>query len=150
MVLNGVGIIGRIIPSLLGDRVTGMLNLICPLSFAASIVVYCWAAVTTGAGLYIFAVVYGALAAGLQSLFPATLTTRTPSMDKTGTRVGMIFSIVGVATWTGPSIQGSLIHMNDGEYLYAEMFSATSILVGALAAVAARPAKTGIVRNVKV
>ncbi|OJJ29707.1 hypothetical protein ASPWEDRAFT_143615 [Aspergillus wentii DTO 134E9] len=150
MVLNGVGIIGRIIPSIIGDRVTGMLNIIIPLSFSASLLVYCWAAVTTEVGLYAFAVVYGVLSAALQSLFPATATTMTPSIEKTGTRLGMILSIVGVASLTGPSILGSLIQIDQGEYLYGQLFSATSILIGAISVVAARIAKTGFTWEGKV
>ncbi|KAF9889620.1 hypothetical protein FE257_007128 [Aspergillus nanangensis] len=145
MVLNGVGIPGRIMPGLIGDRATGMLNMIVPLSVTASLLVYCWAAVTTEAGLYAFTIIYGLVAAALQSLFPATATTMSPSLQKTGTRFGMIMSIVGIACLTGPSIQGSLIQMDQGDYLYAQVFSATAIFVGALAAVAARIAKTGFV-----
>ncbi|KAE8154598.1 MFS general substrate transporter [Aspergillus avenaceus] len=143
MVLNGVGIIGRIVPSIIGDRVTGMMNIIIPLSLAASLLVYCWAAVESVAGLYVFAAVYGFIAAALQSLFPAGATTMTPDPSKTGTRMGMIFTMVGLATLTGPAIQGELIHRDDGGYLYGQIFAATSILLGALAAVASRVAKTG-------
>lgn len=144
MVLNGVGIVGRIVPNLIGDRVTGMLNLIVPLSFTASIIIYCWSAVTTQTGLYVFAVSYGVIAAALQSLFPATATTMTPDIKRTGTRLGMILSIVSVATLTGPAIQGALVQQDHGGYLYAQIFAATSVFVGALAALAARVAKTGL------
>lgn len=77
MVLNGVGVVGRILPGIIGDRVTGMLDILIPPSFAASLLVYCWAAISTAAGLYVFAVVYRIIAAALQSFFPATATTIT-------------------------------------------------------------------------
>ncbi|PYI11078.1 MFS general substrate transporter [Aspergillus sclerotiicarbonarius CBS 121057] len=150
MVLNGVGIVGRIVPGMIGDHVTGMLNVLVPFSFAASLLTYCWAAIKTEAGLYVFAVVYGIIAAALQSLFPATATTMSPEMKKTGTRVGMIMSIVGAASLTGPSIQGALINRDDGGYLYGQLFSATSILIGALAGVACRISKSGFVWKAKV
>lgn len=67
-----------------------------------------------------------------------------------GTRVGMIMSFVGVATLTGPSIQGALIQKDEGEYLYAQMYAATSILVGAVADLACRIAKSGFVLRAKV
>lgn len=126
-----------------------MLNILIPLSFAASLLVYCWAAISTAAGLYVFAVVYGIIAAALQSFFPATATTMTPSIDRTGTRLGMILSMVGVASLTGPAIEGALIQEDNGAYLYAQLFSATSILIGALAGVACRIAKTGFKLKVK-
>ncbi|KAL4882962.1 MFS general substrate transporter [Aspergillus karnatakaensis] len=143
MVLNGVGVVGRIVPGVIGDRVTGMLNMVIPLSFAAAVLMFCWAGVTTEAGLYAFAAVYGVVAAALQSLFPAVATTMAPDMEKTGTRLGMIMSIVGVPCLTSPSVQGALIQRGGGDYLYAQLFAGVSILVGAVAAVAARVAKTG-------
>ncbi|KAL4873106.1 major facilitator superfamily domain-containing protein [Aspergillus spectabilis] len=143
MVLNGVGVVGRILPGVVGDQFTGMLNMVIPLSFAAAVLMFCWAAVITEAGLYAFAAVYGVVAAALQSLFPAVATTMTPNMQKSGTRLGMIGSIVGIPCLVSPSVQGALIQRNGGDYLYAQVFAASSILVGAVAAVAARVARTG-------
>lgn len=96
-----------------------------------------------------FAVVHGVIAAALQSLFPATATTMTPSIERTGTRLGMILSMVGVASLTGPAIEGALIQKDDGVYLYAQLFSATSNLIDALAGMACMIAKTGFKLKVK-
>ncbi|KAM5343646.1 hypothetical protein ACJ41O_012183 [Fusarium nematophilum] len=150
IVLNGVGLIGRIAPTIIADRWAGSLNILIPISFAASLLVYCWAAIDAAGGLYGFAVVYGLLAAALQALFPAVATTMTPEPSRTGTRVGMILSFVSVANLTGPAICGALINAEDGSYLGAQMFAASSILLGAVMAVAARTAKVGLVLNVKV
>ncbi|KAI1339532.1 MFS general substrate transporter [Xylariaceae sp. FL0016] len=137
LVLNGVGVVGRILPNIVADRI-GALNVLIPLSFAASLVLYCWVAVHTTGALYGFAVLYGLLAAALQALFPAVATTMTPDLSRTGTRVGMIFSFVSFATLTGPAISGALIQKRDGDYLYAQLFAGTSVLIGALFAVAAK------------
>jgi MFS family permease len=144
MVLNGVGIIGRIAPSIIADKWVGMLNLLIPLSFIASLLVYCWAAVSSSAGLYVFAVIYGLLAAALQALFPAVATTMTPDPSRTGTRVGMILGFVSLANLTGPAICGAIIQQQRGGYLGAQLFGASSILLGAFMALAARVAKVGI------
>ncbi|KAI1866685.1 uncharacterized protein JN550_007538 [Neoarthrinium moseri] len=143
MILNGVGIIGRILPTLIADRWTGLLNIVIPLSFSASILVYCWAAISSESGLYAFAVIYGLIAASLQALLPATCTTMTPEPSKTGTRVGMILGFISLANVTGPALCGALIQRQSGSYLGAQAFSASSILLGAFMAVAARVAKTG-------
>ncbi|KAI1879276.1 hypothetical protein JX265_002230 [Neoarthrinium moseri] len=143
MILNGVGIIGRILPTLIADRWTGLINIVIPLSFSASILVYCWAAISSEPGLYAFAVIYGLIAAALQALLPATCTTMTPEPSKTGTRVGMILGFVSLANVTGPALCGALIQRQSGSYLGAQAFSASSILLGAFMAVAARVAKTG-------
>ncbi|KAH8891931.1 MFS general substrate transporter [Thozetella sp. PMI_491] len=138
MILNGVGIVGRIIPGIVAARWTGSLNLLIPLSFTTALLVYCWAAIHTESALTAFAVIYGFFAAALQSLFPAVATTMTPDINRTGTRVGMIFSIVSFATLTGPSISGALIQKSQGSYLGAQIFAGTCILLGACAAAAAR------------
>ncbi|KAK9446213.1 Major facilitator superfamily domain, general substrate transporter [Metarhizium brunneum] len=143
MVLNGVGIIGRIAPTIVADKWVGMLNMLIPISFAASLLVYCWAAVSSAAGLYVFAVIYGLLAAALQALFPAVATTMTPDPSRTGTRVGMILGFVSFANLTGPAICGAILQKQGGDYMGAQMFGATSIFLGAFMALAARIAKAG-------
>ncbi|KAL7807160.1 MFS general substrate transporter [Trichoderma aethiopicum] len=143
IVLNGVGIIGRILPTIAADKWVGMLNMLIPMSFAASLLVFCWTAVSSTAGLYAFAVIYGLVAAALQALFPAVATTMTPDPSRTGTRVGMILGFVSFSTLTGPAICGAIIQRQDGGYLGAQMFAAVSILLGALMALAARIAKAG-------
>lgn len=150
LILNGVGIFGRIIPNIIADRWTGPLNAVVIVSLAASLLVYCWAAVSSRGGLIAFTVIYGLLAAALQALFPATATTMTPVAHRTGTRVGMILCLVSFANLTGPAICGALIQSQGGEYIGAQMFAASSIFLGAMMAVAARIAKTGFVLKAKV
>lgn len=143
MVLNGVGLIGRIVPSILSDRWFGMLNVLIVVSFGSTVIMFCWAAVSSVAGLYVFAAVYGLVVAGVQALFSASATTMTPDIRKTGTRLGMIVSIIGLATLTGPSIQGALISNDSGRYLYAQLFAGLSMAVGLCLLVIARVSKTG-------
>ncbi|KAK6088492.1 major facilitator superfamily transporter [Seiridium cupressi] len=143
LVLNGIGVIGRILPNFIADRWTGLFNLLIPLSFAAGLLVYCWAAVHCEAGLYAFAVIYGLIAAALQAIFPAVATTMTPEPSRTGTRVGMILGFVSFANLTGPAICGAIIQAGGGSYVGAQVFAASSIVLGAFMAVAARAAKVG-------
>jgi MFS family permease len=150
MLLNGVGIVGRIVPSLIADKWVGMLNMLIPISLSASLLVYCWAAVDSTASLYAFAVIYGFIAAAAQAILPAVATTMTPDPSKTGTRTGMILSFVGFANLTGPVICGEIIRKQGGRYLGAQMFAASSIFLGAMMAIAARVAKTGWVLWAKV
>lgn len=143
MILNGIGITGRIIPNLIGDRITGPFNIITPFSFAACLLIYCWAAVDSIHGMYAFAIIYGFIAAALQALFPATATTLTTDPEKTGVRLGMILSVVGFACLTGPPISGALIQAGGGSYLYAQIFAGTSIALSVLCLAASRVSKAG-------
>ena len=150
MVLNGVGLVGRTLPPIIADKWTGSLNILIPLSFSASLVVYCWAAIHTAGGVYAFAVIYGFIAAALQALFPGVATTMTPCPNRTGPRVGMIRGFVSFANLTGPAICGALISRCDGSYFGAEMFAGSCIFLGAVMALGARLSKTGMVLYVKV
>ncbi|KAI9676812.1 MAG: hypothetical protein M1817_006651 [Caeruleum heppii] len=95
LVMNGVGILGRLIPGYLADRWFGPLNVLIPVSLAGGLTLYCWVAVHGHTGLFVFSVFYGLFGAGIQGLFPATLSSLTTDLTKAGVRMGMIFSIRG-------------------------------------------------------
>ncbi|KAG5929317.1 hypothetical protein E4U42_006298 [Claviceps africana] len=141
IVLNAVGIVGRTLPGIIADRWTGMLNLLIPLIFASSLVVFCWIRVNSTSGLYAFSVVYGLLAASLQAIYPAVATTMTPDAARTGTRVGMILTLVSFANLTGPAICGFIITQQNGRFVGAQIFAATSILLAAIMAVCTKIVK---------
>lgn len=134
--MNGLGLIGRIVPSYLADLKFGPLNTMIPFIFITAILIYSWTAVTTQAGLYIFASLYGLLTAGFQGLFPGTLSSLTKDMSKAGARMGMCFVFVGVSSLTGPPLAGALVQAHGGNYLYALMFTGSSVVAGALVMIA--------------
>ncbi len=143
LILNGVGLIGRLVPAHLADRFFGPLNTLIPFVFVSGLLLYCWAAVSSKGGLVGFAVIYGLFAAGIQSLFPATLSSLTTDLKKAGVRMGMVFSVISFACLTGPPLAGALIQRKDGDYLYAQMFAGTVLMAGCATLVAARVAKKG-------
>jgi MFS family permease len=148
--MNGVGLPGRIAPNYLADRLTGPLNLIAIFAGICSVIMFCWVAVGTVPGVWAFAVVYGSCAAGVQSLFPATVASLTINPKKAGVRMGMVFSVAGLATLTGPPIAGALIQKGNGSYLYAQIFAATAMGAGGAMVGAARWAKVGWKLKMKV
>lgn len=143
MIMNGVGIVGRLVPALIADRYVGLMNSLIPFCFAGAVMMFCWAGVKSVAGLYIFAVFNGLFAAGIQALFPSTLSCLTDDLKKTGVRMGMVFSIVSFACLTGTPIAGALIQLNDGRYLYAEMFAGASMVLGSILLCMARVYRVG-------
>lgn len=86
---------------------------------------------------------YGNFAAGIQGLFPATLSSLTANLKKMGVRIGMVFSIVGVACLTGSQLAGVLIQRKQGDYLYAQIFGGSVVICSSLLLVAARVVQTG-------
>ncbi|PYH95225.1 MFS monocarboxylate transporter [Aspergillus ellipticus CBS 707.79] len=145
LVMNGIGLLGRLIPNLMADRYTGPLNMLIPFSLVTGVVAFCWAAVHSYDELYAFSAFYGLAAAGIQSLFPATLSTLTTDLKKTGVRMGMVLSVVAVAALIGTPIAGALVQREDGQYLYAQMFMGGAILAGTLTLIVARVMKLGLV-----
>ena len=143
LVLNGVGILGRLIPSYFADKYTGPYNVLIPFCFISSIVLFFWPLVHTQGELYAWAVCYGFFVAGFQGIFPAVLTTLTKDMSRVGTRNGMGFAIMGVGTLVGPPIAGALIQSHGGSYLAAQMFGGVTVLIGSCVLVIGRAAITG-------
>ncbi|KAI1763684.1 MFS general substrate transporter [Hypoxylon sp. FL1150] len=129
LLLNGIGILGRVLPNHFADRV-GPLNIMIPTCLICGIAMLSWMAVRTPAQLYGWAVVYGIVAGGLQSLFPAGLSSLTTDLRKQGTRMGMVFTIVSFAVLTGNPIAGAIISSMDGRYEGAQGFTGACLLVG--------------------
>ena len=141
LVLNGVGIVGRLAPNYLADRV-GAVNVFIPASAATSVLLFCFAAVETAGAMYAWVVLYGIAAAGIQSLFPAALSLLTADLRKLGVRMGMVFTIVSFAVLTGPPIAGAIIR-GPGGYTGAKVFAGSSVAVGCGFLVAAKLVKMG-------
>ncbi|KAF7551471.1 hypothetical protein G7Z17_g4978 [Cylindrodendrum hubeiense] len=141
LVLNGIGLPGRIIPAYIGDKV-GPVNVYMSCTLLAGLIMYCWSAVDAVPGLYVWACFYGVAVGGVQSVFPAGLTSLTTDPQKQGTRMGMVFTIVSFATLTGSPIAGVIISSQGGKYIGAQVFSGTSMLVAMVFIGAARVVKT--------
>lgn len=127
LLMNGVGIVGRLLPSFLADKL-GAVNMYLPMAVGSTILLYCWPAVDNTAGLYAWSCIYGIVAGGIQAMFPAALSSLTLDPRKQGTRIGMTFTIVSFAVLTGPPLAGVLIS-NFG-YLAAQMFAGSSLALG--------------------
>lgn len=141
LLLNGIGIIGRIVPNYFADRV-GAINMFIPTAVVAGACVLAWMGVRDAGGLYAWTVFYGVAGGGIQSLFPAGLSSLTTDLRKAGTRMGMVFTINSFATLLGPPIDGALIGLCGGAYYGAQAFAGVALLVGAALMVAAKVVRT--------
>jgi len=145
LVLNGMGLPGRLLPNHLADRF-GPITVFIPTTIIAGACILSWMAVKSATGLYIWAVFYGMAAGGIQSLFPAGLSSLTPDLRKAGIRLGMAFSINSFATLVGPPIAGAIITSSGGSYQGAQVYAGVLMLVGTVFMVAAKLAR---IRKVK-
>ncbi|KAL2166128.1 hypothetical protein VTG60DRAFT_3267 [Thermothelomyces hinnuleus] len=140
LLMNGVGIPGRVIPNHIGDRV-GTINVLVPTVGLGSVFIFCWMAVKSTAGLYVWCAFYGTVAGGIQSLFPAGLSSLTTDVRKAGVRMGMIFTIVSFATLAGPPIAGAIITASGGKYYGAQAFAGSTLMLSMALMAAARTVK---------
>jgi MFS family permease len=143
LMLNGIGVLGRLVPSYFADRYFGCYNMLVPFCFASAVVLFLWPLVDSSSGLYGWAVSYGFFVAGFQGMFPAVLTSLTKDMSRIGTRNGMGLAIIGLGTLVGPPIAGALIQSNRGNYLIAQMFGGAAVLLGSIVLVVGRISITG-------
>jgi predicted MFS family arabinose efflux permease len=138
MAISVIGIPGRLIPAVLADRLFGPVNVFVFIVSGASLCLFTWIAVGSMPGLFAWVVVFGFFGAAIQSLFPATLAVLTKDLGKTGTRVGMLFTIISVAALTGAPLAGKLVQDAGGSYVGLQVWGGSSMMLGVVFLLAAR------------
>lgn len=140
LVLNGVGITGRLVPNFLADRF-GPITILIPVTAVSAIIMLLWMVVGNAVGLYVWVVFYGTFAGGLTGLIPAGLSSLTTDLQKAGVRLGTMFTIVSFAALAGPPIAGQIISASGGRYFGADLFAGIALLMGSVFYAAAKWAK---------
>jgi MFS family permease len=130
MVLNGVGIAGRLLPLYLADRFFRPIHVGLPINLINSLLLFIWISIQTTRSMYVFAAIYGLFASALQALFPATMADLTTDPKRTGTRFGMGFALSSFGVFIGSPVGGALIELGNGSYLYAQLFAGTCGALG--------------------
>lgn len=141
--INACGIPIRAPCGYVADRYLGPLNCLIPWVALCGILMFCWAALDSIAGLYVFAVFYGLASAAAMALFAGTVPSLTKDLDKIGTRVGMVLTLMSLGPLTGPPVAGALIQRTGGSYLAAQIWAGVSLMVAVVALVGARVIKVG-------
>ncbi|XDG05182.1 hypothetical protein ABKA04_004797 [Annulohypoxylon sp. FPYF3050] len=148
ILINGAGILFRIIPPIIADRI-GPINVMFPVTFAWALVAYCWLGVKSVPGLYVFACFYGVCAGSFQCLTATAVASITKRLDTVGTRLGMAFSISSFASLTGPPIGGAILAADGGKYMSAQAWAGSMTLLGFLCFAFVRVSKAGWELKVK-
>lgn len=138
IIINAAGLPIRAPLGYIADRFIGPLNCLIPWVALCAILIYSWAAVYNSAGLYVFAVFYGIASAAAMGLFAGTVPSLTKDMNKIGTRVGMVLTLMSFGPLTGPSVAGALISDSNGNYLSAQIWAGSALLVATASLLTAR------------
>ncbi|KAK8074148.1 Aspyridones efflux protein apdF [Apiospora phragmitis] len=131
LIMNAVGVPGRLAPALLTDLYCGSFALLVPFAAAVGTALLGWLAAYSEPSYVAFVVLYGVCANAVQTLLPSALAGLTADPAKMGVRTGMAFTVLSVACLSGPPIAGALIALDGGRYRYAQAFGGLSVLGGA-------------------
>ncbi|KAI2470742.1 MFS general substrate transporter [Annulohypoxylon bovei var. microspora] len=142
ILINGAGIIFRVIPPIIADRI-GPINVMFPVTFAWALVAFCWLAVDDVPGLYVFTCFYGICSGSFQCLTATAVASITKRLDTVGTRLGMAFSISSFASLTGPPIGGAIQAASGGKFTGAQAWAACMTFIGFLCFAFVRVNKAG-------
>ncbi|KAK4660723.1 hypothetical protein QC762_0021900 [Podospora pseudocomata] len=137
LALNGIGFVGRLLPTPLA-RLFGTLNAFIALVLASALAMYTWIAVHSTAGLYGWTALYSIAVGGVQSLMPAAVAVLNSDLGKAGSRLGIVFGAVGIGSLIGSPIAGGLITAGGGSYVGAQVFSGSVLAAGAMLMLGAR------------
>lgn len=132
IIMNDMGILGRIIPALLADKYFGIINTLIPAVGISGILLLAWIGITSTEGLFGWAIIYGITTNATQGLFPAAVSDLSTDPTRVGTRVGMILGVVSISSFTGPPIGGRLVAIHNGNYLYAQLFGGLTMVAACL------------------
>lgn len=142
IILNGVGIPARVLPGFIADRYIGVLNTFAICLVLNIIILLCWLSISSIPSYYVFTVFYGLFGASFQSLFPTTIAALSNDITKTGTRLGMAFTVIAFSALVGGPIAGALLRASGG-YVVPICWSSASTVVGTGLCVGARVWKHG-------
>jgi MFS family permease len=124
VIMNAAGTLGRMFPNFLADRyelnlfkqcsVTnrfriGNLNVIVSISYVSGLILLLWLTVHHTDNLIAISVIYSFFAGGLTNCAPAVVGLLSPELNKIGTRVGMMYTIVSLGTLIGTPIAGAIL-----------------------------------------
>jgi predicted MFS family arabinose efflux permease len=130
MVLNGIGIVGRLVPLYLADRFFRPIHVGLLIALMNAVLLFVWISIKDTESMYGFAAIYGLFAAAMQALFPATMADLTTDPKKKRTRFGMGVALSSFGVFVGCPVGGALIELGNGNYWYAQLFAGTCGILG--------------------
>ncbi|KAF6828314.1 MFS monocarboxylate transporter [Colletotrichum plurivorum] len=144
LIMSAVGVTGRLIPPYIADRSIKPLRTLVVSIFLSSINLYAWPGVKSQPGLIVWVIAYAFTVNAVQTLFTASMGEVTSDMSKLGVRIGMVFTVISFACLAGPPIGGALVDMAGGNFLYAQMFAGSTMLVGGFLVALAKVKQSGL------
>ncbi|KAK7050720.1 MFS general substrate transporter [Favolaschia claudopus] len=128
VIMNGASFFGRLSPGFFAHKL-GVVNIICASAGVGTVLIFCVIALKTVASVVTIGVLYGYSVGIFVTMMAPLLTVLTDDMGELGLRMGLGFSVVGIAGLIGPPINGALL---TSRYIWWKpaLFSGIMALVG--------------------
>lgn len=113
-IANGASVFGRLLCGLVATAIGPIET--CGLAVASSaIVLFCWFAVVSPAGLIVWSIAWGFISSAIVAMPGAIVPGLAPSVTVIGTRTGMLWTAVAIGMLIGSPIAGALIENGSGQ-----------------------------------
>ncbi|KAJ7280356.1 major facilitator superfamily domain-containing protein [Mycena rebaudengoi] len=132
--INAGGVLGRLIPNFLADRV-GSFNILIPVTFLTACSILALIGSIDVGGIIFISLLYGAMNAGYVSITPAVLADLSKSRSEVGLRMGVWFSFAAAAALAGQPISGALIR---GNFIWSTVFAGLCVAIGGFILIVSR------------
>ncbi|KAG5728432.1 Riboflavin transporter MCH5 [Termitomyces sp. T112] len=138
-IINAGSFFGRILPNIFADKF-GPYNMLIPCLVVSSGLVFCIFGIHDFVSIAIIGALYGFWSGSYVSLIPSLLAQLSTHMGEQGTRMGIAFSIVGLALLFGTPIEGALLDRNHGVFAWhkAIIFCGVMVCCGAIIMIISR------------
>ncbi|KAJ9658568.1 hypothetical protein H2198_003586 [Neophaeococcomyces mojaviensis] len=106
--LSAGSVFGRLLPMYLSDK-WGVLNVTTFCTFASGCLAFGWMGINSKAGVIVFTLLYGITSGAVVVGAPVALMALSPDMSRLGARMGMAFTVSGIAVLVGAPIAGAIL-----------------------------------------
>ena len=129
-IANASNTIARWTTTSLAD-VLGIAEVLPVATGISTITAFCWAAVSTSAGMIVWAVFWGYFSGVMSACFAAVVPSLSPSPEIVGTRMGMLNGLFGIGCLISPPIDGALLSVQGNHFDKRRTYLDMQMYVGA-------------------
>jgi MFS family permease len=130
-IMNAGSVFGRIVPSIMADRVGRFNTLVPSTALMAIFTLALWFHAHDVATIITYSVLYGFFSGSWFALQSSCIA-QISKMEKIGVRMGMAYSLVSFATLVGEPIAGAILTRDNANYTGLIVFTGVSLLLGSL------------------
>lgn len=109
-IVNGASVIGRLAAGAIATKL-GPLETSTSAVLGSSLLLFCWIAVHSTAGIIVWSVFWGLASSVIVAMPGAMIPLLSPSLDVIGTRTGMYWAAVAIGLLIGSPVGGALVNL---------------------------------------